>query len=181
MFGTSRIFFSEIQNAARTYESVVRQATCAVKNLILAMNGEKPIAQVNPEVPVKKVVWGEKSVKPFPIPEIEQMNAMIDGSFDNLLSNYVENPPKWDFRKFITINRQKLIEFLDANSDKAKTYFQKQVEVKSKATHDVAKIWQEGNNYFVAWMDHGRARNPRQFNTIAEAVAELVLVNYGMY
>jgi hypothetical protein len=34
---------------------VVRQATCAVKNLILAMNGEKPIAQVNPEVPVKKV------------------------------------------------------------------------------------------------------------------------------
>ncbi|HVU27847.1 MAG TPA: phosphoglycerate dehydrogenase [Verrucomicrobiae bacterium] len=41
---------------SRTYESVVRQATCCVKNLILAMNGEKPIAQVNPEVPVKKVV-----------------------------------------------------------------------------------------------------------------------------
>ncbi|HEY3931455.1 MAG TPA: phosphoglycerate dehydrogenase [Verrucomicrobiae bacterium] len=41
--------------ASRTYESVVRQATCAVKNLILALNGEKPLAQVNPEVPVKKV------------------------------------------------------------------------------------------------------------------------------
>ena len=41
---------------SRTYESVVRQATAAVKNLILAMNGEKPLAQVNPEVPVKKVV-----------------------------------------------------------------------------------------------------------------------------
>jgi D-3-phosphoglycerate dehydrogenase len=41
---------------SRTYESVVRQATCCVKNLILAMNGEKPIAQVNPEVPVKKVI-----------------------------------------------------------------------------------------------------------------------------
>ncbi|MDD2765336.1 MAG: phosphoglycerate dehydrogenase [Opitutaceae bacterium] len=41
---------------SRTYESVVRQATTAVRNLILAMNGEKPIAQVNPEVPVKKVV-----------------------------------------------------------------------------------------------------------------------------
>jgi D-3-phosphoglycerate dehydrogenase len=39
---------------SRTYESVVRQATTAVKNLILAMNGEKPIAQVNPEVPVKR-------------------------------------------------------------------------------------------------------------------------------
>jgi D-3-phosphoglycerate dehydrogenase len=42
--------------ASRTYESVVRQATTSVKNLILAMKGEKPIAQVNPEVPVKKVV-----------------------------------------------------------------------------------------------------------------------------
>jgi D-3-phosphoglycerate dehydrogenase len=41
---------------SRTYESVVRQATTAVKNLILAMNGEKPLAQVNPEVAVKKVV-----------------------------------------------------------------------------------------------------------------------------
>ena len=42
--------------ASRTYESVVRQATTSVKNLILAMKGEKPIAQVNPEVPVEKVV-----------------------------------------------------------------------------------------------------------------------------
>jgi D-3-phosphoglycerate dehydrogenase len=41
--------------ASRTCESVVRQATTSVKNLILAMKGEKPIAQVNPEVPVKKV------------------------------------------------------------------------------------------------------------------------------
>ncbi len=40
--------------ASRTFESVVRQATTSVKNLILAMKGEKPIAQVNPEAPVKK-------------------------------------------------------------------------------------------------------------------------------
>jgi D-3-phosphoglycerate dehydrogenase len=41
---------------SRTHESVQRQATAAVKNLILAMRGEKPLAQVNPEVPVKRVV-----------------------------------------------------------------------------------------------------------------------------
>jgi len=41
---------------SRTFESVQRQATAAVKNLILAMRGEKPLAQVNPEVPVQKVV-----------------------------------------------------------------------------------------------------------------------------
>jgi D-3-phosphoglycerate dehydrogenase / 2-oxoglutarate reductase len=38
---------------SRTYESVVRQATAAVQNLILAMNGEKPLAQVN-KVPTRK-------------------------------------------------------------------------------------------------------------------------------
>lgn len=32
---------------SRTYESVVRQASASVKNLILAMNDEKPVAQVN--------------------------------------------------------------------------------------------------------------------------------------
>lgn len=32
---------------SRTYESVVRQATMSVQNLIRALNGEKPLAQVN--------------------------------------------------------------------------------------------------------------------------------------
>lgn len=41
---------------SRTYESVVRQATAAVTNLIRAMHGEKPLAQINPEVLVRKVV-----------------------------------------------------------------------------------------------------------------------------
>ena len=38
--------------AAQT--TTMNQATTSVKNLILAMNGEKPIAQVNPEVKVVK-------------------------------------------------------------------------------------------------------------------------------
>lgn len=38
---------------SRTYESVERQATMAAKNLILALNGEKPLAQVN-SVPTRK-------------------------------------------------------------------------------------------------------------------------------
>lgn len=37
---------------SRTYESVLRQAGAAVRNLLLAMKGEKPLAQVNPEVPI---------------------------------------------------------------------------------------------------------------------------------
>ena len=38
---------------SRTYESVERQATMAAKNLILALNGEKPLAQAN-EAPLKQ-------------------------------------------------------------------------------------------------------------------------------
>jgi D-3-phosphoglycerate dehydrogenase len=41
---------------SRTHESVQRQALAAVQNLIFALRGEKPLAQVNPEVPVRKVV-----------------------------------------------------------------------------------------------------------------------------
>jgi D-3-phosphoglycerate dehydrogenase len=41
---------------SRTHESVQRQAMAAVTNLIRAMHGEQPLAQVNPAVPVKKVV-----------------------------------------------------------------------------------------------------------------------------
>jgi D-3-phosphoglycerate dehydrogenase len=41
---------------SRTSESVERQAMAAVTNLIRAMHGEKPLAQVNPEVPVARCV-----------------------------------------------------------------------------------------------------------------------------
>ncbi len=41
---------------SRTCESVERQALAAVENLVRAMHGEKPLAQVNPEVAVRRVV-----------------------------------------------------------------------------------------------------------------------------
>jgi D-3-phosphoglycerate dehydrogenase len=41
---------------SRTSESVQRQAMAAVENLVRAMHGEQPLAQVNPQVAVRKVV-----------------------------------------------------------------------------------------------------------------------------
>jgi len=41
---------------SRTFESVQRQALAAVTNLVAAMRGEPPLAQVNPQVPVRRVV-----------------------------------------------------------------------------------------------------------------------------
>ena len=55
MFRTSHILSSEKHGGAHLQKRGAAGDTCAVKNLILAMNGEKLIARVNPEVPVKKV------------------------------------------------------------------------------------------------------------------------------
>ena len=41
---------------SRTLESVQRQAMAAVTNLVRSMHGEQPLAQVNPDVPIQKVV-----------------------------------------------------------------------------------------------------------------------------
>ena len=41
---------------SRTFESVERQAAAAVTNLVAAMRGERPLAQVNPAVPVHRIV-----------------------------------------------------------------------------------------------------------------------------
>jgi D-3-phosphoglycerate dehydrogenase len=41
--------------ASRTYESVERQALASVENLLRAARGEKPIAQVNPEVHTRRI------------------------------------------------------------------------------------------------------------------------------
>jgi len=40
--------------ASRTAESVQRQASCAVENLIKAFRGEKPEGIKNPEVPFRR-------------------------------------------------------------------------------------------------------------------------------
>ncbi len=69
--------------ASRTYESVVRQATTAVNNLILAMKGEKPIArEVNPEVPVQKI--GLMPKKPCTNPPTGE-NPPFSQSIDQLV------------------------------------------------------------------------------------------------
>jgi hypothetical protein len=120
-------------------------------------------------------------MKPLPIPETEQLDAMVNGSIWSLLKDYTKDVERVDFREFITINRQKLVYYLVVNPNMAEAYFNEQLKANTIATHDIAKAWQEGSIYFVAWMDHGRPRNPRRFKTLAETVAELVLVNHGMY
>lgn len=118
-------------------------------------------------------------MKSLPIPEDEQIRAMLNGSIYDLLQNYDVEPELVDFRKFITVNRQRLIDFLSAHSAEAENYFRKHSAI--EATHDVEKIWRDGTEYVTAWMDHGLPRSTRRFVTLGEAVAEHILVSHGMY
>jgi len=118
-------------------------------------------------------------MKPLPIPETEQLNAMLEGSVYNLVCTYMNNSSQFNLKKYLTISRQKLISFLVSNPEKAETYFQNQKI--NPSTHDVEKIWEEGREYFVASLDHGKPRSIRCYQSLPEAVAEHILVSYGMY
>jgi len=118
-------------------------------------------------------------MKAVPIPETEQMDAMLNQSVYELACNYYENPNQYDLRRYLTVNRRKLVCFLKANPDKAEVYFQKNKNI--QATHDVERIWQEGSRYIVASMFHGQVKSPERFRSLPKAVAEHVLVSYGMY
>ena len=66
---------------SRTYESVVRQATKAVKNLILAMEGEEPLAQVNP--PGNKATASKPMKESFHIVPEETHNRLVEAAYQN--------------------------------------------------------------------------------------------------
>ncbi len=118
-------------------------------------------------------------MKALPIPEEEQIRAMLDGSIYDLLRDYDAQPEHVDFRKFVTVDRKKLIDFLSSHTAEAENYFRKHSV--TAGTHDFEKISRDGSEYVTAWMDHGQPRSTRRFATVEEAVAEHILVSHGMY
>jgi hypothetical protein len=118
-------------------------------------------------------------MKPLPIPESVQIDAMLHGTIFDVLAEYVNAPRVGDLGKYITVDRAELISYLDAHPEAAKAYFQR--EQSSTTTHDVERILRCGSDYTVVSMFHGEEQSPRHFNTLAEAVAEHVLLGHLMY
>jgi hypothetical protein len=113
------------------------------------------------------------------IPENEQINAMLNGSIYDLLGHYISDPRSIDFRKYITVGRQQLVEFLQVHTDIADVYLRMQLSM--DGNHDVERVFRQGSGYVVASMLHGEARWPRYFESAAEAAAQHVLMSHGMY
>jgi hypothetical protein len=116
---------------------------------------------------------------PLPVSKADQINAMLNGTLFHLLGRYVDDPLRTDFRKLITVERADIVAYLREHPQAAETYFQWQLI--NSPNHDVETILRRKNGYVVVTMFHGEERFPRQFSSIAEAVAEHVLLNFGMY
>lgn len=115
----------------------------------------------------------------LPIPETDQINAILTDSVYELVCKYVDNPSPYNLKQYLTIDRKKITDFLTQHPDKAAIYFKKHAS--TEPTHDIEQIWKENSNYVVASMDHGKPHFVRRFHSLSKATAEHMLVTYGMY
>jgi hypothetical protein len=83
-----------------------------------------------------------------------------------------------DVRRYLTVTRSDIEEFLRLHPAEADRYFEE--KARREAANDTDVIGLRDGKYLVAWRDHGRNRFERSFPTVAEAVAEHVLVTHGM-
>jgi len=118
-------------------------------------------------------------MKQLPIDKDEQIESMLAGSFFDVIQEHGQDPRKGDFRRFITVDRQQIIDYLRLHPDRATEYFKKYSAV--RGANDIAVISKDGAEYVVAWMDRGRPRDIRRFSDVADADAEHVLINHGKY
>ena len=108
----------------------------------------------------------------------QEIRALLDGSFPSLLRDHGIDPGRVDLRKFIQVDRAALVDYLAVHPLEAEAYFRRHEA--SVASHDVARISRDGDDYVTCWMDHGVARSVRRHATLDEAVAEHVLMSHGL-
>jgi hypothetical protein len=113
------------------------------------------------------------------IPKQEQLKAILSDSVLALAERYVENPSPYNLKRYLTINRAELIDYLRLHPEETQRYFDAQQS--SQATHDVLRVWIENNHYLVGYMDHGSPADVTAFDDLPEALAEFILCSYGMY
>ena len=107
-----------------------------------------------------------------------QIRALLDGSLPSFVRELGFDRERVDLRKFIQVDRAALVDYLAAHPSEAEAYFGRHVG--SVASHDVARLSREGDDYVTCWMDHGAARSIRRHAALSEAVAEHVLMSHGL-
>jgi len=115
---------------------------------------------------------------PSPISPCSLIAAMVQGRFFEFLTECGCDLKQEDFRTFITVDHHEIANFLEEHHEDATRYFDRYR--RASATHDVPAIYMDEGEYITAWMDHGVATSMRRFPDVYQAVADHVLMFYGM-
>ncbi len=119
-------------------------------------------------------------MKSLPIPKSDQIAALLEGRMHQLLKEYVAESV-YDCRPYVTVKRPEIVEYLRAHPEAAVASFNRNKEQRKHVFHDIAKMEEFGEAYRVYWLDHGKPRSIHTFPSLAEALAEFVLVDIGLY
>ncbi len=112
-----------------------------------------------------------------PIPVTLQVEAMLNGQVDLLLKSRLGCAPI-DPRPYLTVTRVDVEQYFRQHPDLARDYYNRQHAHTSD--NDIDRIEKAGQSYTVAYLDHGKPRFERHFDSLIGAVSEHLLRVYGM-
>ena len=104
--------------------------------------------------------------------------ALLEGRIYEVLRPYLDKEVV-DFRPYLSVTRSDIVAFLTSRPAIADKYFAE--HSRRQIYHDGVRLWRSGVQYHIADMDHGKPRSEKRFDSLAEAVAEHVLITHGMY
>jgi hypothetical protein len=110
----------------------------------------------------------------------EQIKAIIEGRLFRLLKRHgVIDPSMVDIRRYVTVGKTDIHQFLIDNPTLAHVYFDQHKT--TQVGHDVPGLVKENDKYVVFWFYHGKRRDIVEFSSINEAVAKHIILWLGLY
>ena len=116
-----------------------------------------------------------RAMKPLPIPEEEQLQALSGGLRDvyQLLTEYLGDLNKaLDFRQRITVTKAQLAEYLRRHPELAERHVSESSDAKY---HEFPVLERADGKYRVYEVDHDGPRYVREFVDLADAAAEYLM------
>ena len=108
-----------------------------------------------------------------------QLQSMLTGRSLKLVKEQYPEANEVTFGRYLTIERADLIRYLRRHPLLTRKYAYKHNY--SEAYHDVYAIKKQNGIYLLGWLDHGKLSNPKRFNSLADVVAEHILVEHGLF
>lgn len=108
----------------------------------------------------------------------EQLSMLVRGRWwDAVREKFDVDDP----RDIITVSRNDLVEYFQKNPELALKSFEAWSKDRGALPyHDIGALWREGDDYKVAWMDHGKPTNLLSFSNLDDALATFIFYQAGL-